>query len=165
MLAGASNAYWQSRQRLDPATRQQIDESFHRFDEGGKGWLSRSELKFALASMLGYKPSKVEVNIVMHRCPEGPYEGQVDISMFRAYLEEKLSVIDPDDRMRQLFKAFDVRCLGFIGREDLHKVFAKCLPSIPATVIDEIYEEIDTDSDGRVSCRDFEAMLRGRLPV
>ena len=93
MLAGASNAYWQSRQRLDPATRQQIDEryvlqqrgwvsevtkswvltamadfivwmvgfhSFQRFDDGGKGWLSRSELKFALASMLGYKPSKVK---------------------------------------------------------------------------------------------------------
>lgn len=24
--------------------------------------------------------------------------------------QEKLSVIDPDDRVRQLFKAFDVRC-------------------------------------------------------
>jgi Ca2+-binding EF-hand superfamily protein len=36
-------------------------DSFHQFDDGGKGWLSRSELKFALASMLGYKPSKVSV--------------------------------------------------------------------------------------------------------
>mmetsp|Transcript_2470 Transcript_2470/g.4130 ORF Transcript_2470/g.4130 Transcript_2470/m.4130 type:complete len:160 (+) Transcript_2470:332-811(+) len=158
MLAGASNAYWQARQTT--TTRLHLDESFHQFDDGGKGWLSRSELKFALASMLGYKPSKVEVDIILQRCPE---EGRVEVAAFRAFLEEKLSVIDPDDRVRQLFKAFDVRCLGFIGREDLHKVFAKCLPSIQAAVIDEIFEEVDTDYDGRVSCRDFEAMLRGRI--
>jgi hypothetical protein len=45
---------------IEQATlRKNISESFHRFDDGGKGWLGSGDLKCAVASLVGYKPSKV----------------------------------------------------------------------------------------------------------
>ena len=82
--------------------------------------------------------------------------------------QAKLGAVDPEDHIRRLFKAFDVRCecsipnnpsttrglrprplglsrlkrlttgQGFITRRDLHQVFKECLPRIPADVVDEV---------------------------
>jgi hypothetical protein len=35
---------------------------FDEVDEGQKGWLSRQDFKVGLVSLLGYKPSKFEIN-------------------------------------------------------------------------------------------------------
>lgn len=41
------------------AARRRIAESFREFDDGSKGWLTRNDLKCAVACLVGYKPSKV----------------------------------------------------------------------------------------------------------
>ena len=128
--------------------RNRISESFALFDEGKKGWLSRSDLKCAVASLIGHKPTKARGPTQDHEqrltCFAHCYLVVVD----RAYLT--LLVVDSgglqaelegifgtaradegvlradflkcmeallhgragtdDDRIRQVFKAFDLRC-------------------------------------------------------
>jgi len=140
--------------------------SFERFDEGGKGWLCRAELKCAISSLVGYRPPRVEVQMML----EQTEDGQVTFEHFRPAMEvrrrvvrggswrappiqldcfacrfllprmhggrvnglglsllslsgesgwcgrshtrvqAKLGAVDPEDHIRRLFKAFDVRC-------------------------------------------------------
>eukprot|EP00238_Polyblepharides_amylifera_P004585 CAMPEP_0196581250 /NCGR_PEP_ID=MMETSP1081-20130531/33183_1 /TAXON_ID=36882 /ORGANISM="Pyramimonas amylifera, Strain CCMP720" /LENGTH=154 /DNA_ID=CAMNT_0041901407 /DNA_START=72 /DNA_END=533 /DNA_ORIENTATION=+ len=145
------------RYTISAATKKHILESFQEFDEGSKGWLSKSDLKCAMLSLFGRKPTKDEVEQLMQPC-----DYQLDFGAFQTAMEEKLSLLEPGDRIRQIFKAFDKRCFGFIGREDLHAVFHDCLPHIKSSVIDEIFDEVDTDGDGRVSCREFELLMCGK---
>mmetsp|Transcript_6240 Transcript_6240/g.7161 ORF Transcript_6240/g.7161 Transcript_6240/m.7161 type:complete len:169 (+) Transcript_6240:96-602(+) len=148
---------------VDPehlSSKRTIKDSFQRFDQDSKGWLSRHELKCAMASLTGVKPTKVEVENILHRVAEG---GPVDLPIFEKYMQDKLKHVDPDETVRQLFKAFDVRCVGYVSRESLHSLFAEALPHIPATVIDEVFYEVDMDCDGRVGCEEFEVLMRGLL--
>lgn len=154
-------AFHKAKLLVDPTIKKNVEESFKRYDEGSKGWLSRQDLKCAMASLTGYKPSKVEVENIMR----GTKDEQICLQVFQRHMEEKLAMLDPDERVRRLFKAFDIRCCGFISRDDLRSVFAESLPSIPITVVDEVFDEVDADGDGRVSCREFESMLRGRITL
>mmetsp|Transcript_44341 Transcript_44341/g.84806 ORF Transcript_44341/g.84806 Transcript_44341/m.84806 type:complete len:159 (+) Transcript_44341:213-689(+) len=148
--------------QIDATRTQYIQESFRSFDENSKGWLSKSELKCAMASLLGVRPSKAEVELVMQ---QGEAEGKVEFAAFKKAMEEKLGAVDPEEHVRRLFQAFDVRCQGFITRPDLHKIFAEFLSTIPPTVVDEIFEEVDTDQDGRVSYREFCAVMQGSVTL
>eukprot|EP00241_Pyramimonas_parkeae_P009967 CAMPEP_0114234196 /NCGR_PEP_ID=MMETSP0058-20121206/5584_1 /TAXON_ID=36894 /ORGANISM="Pyramimonas parkeae, CCMP726" /LENGTH=115 /DNA_ID=CAMNT_0001345867 /DNA_START=265 /DNA_END=612 /DNA_ORIENTATION=- len=115
-----------------------------------------------MASLLGVRPSKAEVELVMQ---QGEAEGKVEFAAFKKAMEEKLGAVDPEEHVRRLFQAFDVRCQGFITRPDLHKIFAEFLSTIPPTVVDEIFEEVDTDQDGRVSYREFCAVMQGSVTL
>ncbi|KAK9804252.1 hypothetical protein WJX72_003552 [[Myrmecia] bisecta] len=142
-----------------PAFRKHACESFQLFDEGTNGWLDRSGVKCALASLLGYKPTPLEVDRVMQRCPCG----QVDMTTFVQYAEARLAMRDPDEHMRNIFKAFDQRRAGFITCQDLHTAVQQSAPHIPARTVDTMFDELDADGDGRVSCREFMAMMRTPL--
>jgi hypothetical protein len=71
------------RRALDATRHLHIRESFERFDEGGKGWLCRAELKCAMASLMGYRPPRVEVQLLL----EQANEGQVGFELFRPAME------------------------------------------------------------------------------
>lgn len=108
--------------------REHIAQSFKRFDDGDKGWLNRHDLKCAFASLTGYKPSALELQHVMERCPAG----QVDQRHFAGYMEERLTggragahydASSPSlharmEHVRRVFKAFDARHAGYVSLED-----------------------------------------------
>jgi Ca2+-binding EF-hand superfamily protein len=60
-----------------------LGRSFERFDEGGKGWLCRAELKCAIASLVGYRPPRVEVQMML----EQTHDGRVTFEQFRPAME------------------------------------------------------------------------------
>ena len=137
-------------------TRDHICESFKAFDEGAKGWLARHDLKCAMASLTGYKPSRIEVDCIFRDSADG----RVDLARFVSYMEGKLALRDPDEHVRTLFKAFDTRRAGFISVTDALKAFAQAAPSVPEGVVCDVFAEVDNDGDGKVSCLDFASMLR-----
>ncbi len=50
---------------IGEAELHEITESFYLFDSGVKGYLTRQELKISMLSLLGYKPSKVELDLLL----------------------------------------------------------------------------------------------------
>lgn len=49
---------------------------------------------------------------------------------------------------------------GFLSREDAQAAFRTGAPSVALPVVGEVFDALDLDHDGRVSCRDFVAMMR-----
>ena len=134
-------------------------EAFHTADEGGKGFLNIEDLKVAIVSLFGYKPSKFEVdelmsNVDMNKCHGMPLES------FVAIASAKIAVQDLDDEIRQMFVAFDVKCRGFITLDNAKKIFSRIAPFVSSDNVEKVFKEIDSDKDGRVSYRDFEFMMK-----
>lgn len=55
--------------------------------------------------------------------------------------------------------------LGFLSLHDLQTVFERAAPSVSEQVLTEVVAEADTDGDGRISYRDFERMMKYRVPA
>ena len=128
---------------------------------GGRGerrGLRRYEAKCAMAQLLGYRPSKREVGRLLERAGVPP-EGEIGRAAFADGMEASLRAQDRGEQIRRVFKAFDLTSAGFISRRDLHLVFARCAPAVPAATIDEVFAEVDADGDGRVSGPEFTAMM------
>ena len=142
-----------------------VTASFKHFDGGAKGFLDRGEAKLAFISVLGYKPSKFELNSLFT-------EEEVSLPAFNRVMSARLRHVDPTDRVRDTFRAFDISRTGYLTLEDLHAALAAVKSSsgggggslaLPVQTISEMFEEADQDCDGRISFRDFEASAMQQL--
>ncbi|MFT7801822.1 EF-hand calcium-binding domain-containing protein 11 [Arapaima gigas] len=134
---------------------------FQRCDEGKKGYLTREDLKVAVVQLFGYKPSKVETNMLMDPALKADLPG-VPLDLFVSLMGRKLSVLDPYEKTRQIFNVFDVRCkfpLRFfypdgtqISQKPCHRIQGRTDHGLALL-------EVDQDSDGHVSFRDFECVI------
>ena len=124
----------------------------------GGGGLSREDYKVASLSLLGYKPSKREVASVWGRLgAEEMKEEELVSTMLPRLLSQ-----DQDDFIRQVFLAMDTHCHGYLTLLDCQTVFGQVAPHVGGAELRRLFREVDSNSDGRVSCRDFELLLRPR---
>lgn len=163
----------------------QIAEAFHNADEGKKGLLTREDLKVAFVSLFGYKPSRSEVDRLMAirtqqetpfgrhlqldqsatrkscivTCGTSPQVG-ITIEHFIEIAKTKILTEDHDDEIRQIFLAFDTWCQGFITLDVAKKNFLQVAPFLDPVTVEKLFQEADTDRDGRVSYRDFEFIMK-----
>uniref|UniRef100_A0A8C3CAS6 EF-hand calcium binding domain 11 n=1 Tax=Cairina moschata TaxID=8855 RepID=A0A8C3CAS6_CAIMO len=100
-------------------------------DEDNKGYLSREKFEVALVLLFSYKPSKVEVDAVM-------------------------SSVKPENsgNIRTLISK------GFLTFEDFKKTFNSVSSKLPERVEPEAFREVDQDSDGCISFKDFESAMK-----
>ncbi|XP_060564366.1 EF-hand calcium-binding domain-containing protein 11-like isoform X1 [Ruditapes philippinarum] len=135
---------------------------FHEADEGQKGYLSRSDLKVAIVELLGYKPTKFEINHLLQTHGEDidNLTKGMTLEKFVSSMCEKLVSQDEDEDIRHTFMAFDVQCRGFLTLDDVKKVFSKVAPHVPEQTVHSAFREIDQDGDGRVSYKDFEFLMK-----
>nr|XP_054759888.1 EF-hand calcium-binding domain-containing protein 11-like [Lytechinus pictus] len=134
---------------------------FQDVDEDNKGFLSREDVKVAVIRLFGYKPSKFEVDELMKNI-DGP---GMTLNEFKSAMKPKLAAQDPDEKIRQIFVAFDSKCRGFLTLEDVEKACKLVAPKIQPHHIQKAFSELDGDGDGRVSYRDFEFMMMYTLPA
>ncbi|KAG1677155.1 hypothetical protein FOA52_000961 [Chlamydomonas sp. UWO 241] len=120
--------------------------------------LDRHGFKCAFAALTGVKPSRAHWDAL----PKDSH-GRLCQAAFADAASRVLSDRDAADATRQVFRAFDVRCAGFIARQDAHAVFSAAAPAVSARVVDEVFDELDLDRDGRVSFTDFATMMRVRV--
>ncbi|XP_072349924.1 EF-hand calcium-binding domain-containing protein 11 [Scyliorhinus torazame] len=137
---------------------------FHECDLGQKGYLSREDLKVAVVAIFGYKPSKMETDVVMAAAQENDLPG-LSLEQFTVLMSRKMAAQDRYDEIRHIFSAFDARCrfyhpvVGFLTLEDFKRAFADVTPHLPEQTMLEAFREVDRDLDGHVSFKDFEIVM------
>ncbi|XP_025091881.1 EF-hand calcium-binding domain-containing protein 11-like [Pomacea canaliculata] len=131
-------------------------------DEDLKGYLNTEDLKVAMVSLFGYKPSKSEANQILQHYGHTRDDEAIGLNLaeFTDAMTPKVINIDEDEEIRQTFMAFDSHCKGFVTGEDLKKVFAKIAPHMSSHCLEMIFRELDRDGDGRVSYKDFDFMMK-----
>jgi len=144
--------------------RNTIKSAFYDCDSGHKGFLSKEDLKVAFIYLLGYKPSKVEIDGLIEnnfiKSKDGDAVTGLQLEKFLSVMSEKLSSSSVDDEIRETFLAFDRKCRGFITLEDVKSAFSLVSPCITQRSIESAFREIDRDADGRITFRDFEFMMK-----
>ncbi|XP_067848163.1 EF-hand calcium-binding domain-containing protein 11 isoform X2 [Heptranchias perlo] len=131
---------------------------FRECDSGRNGYLSREDLKVAVVTMFGYKPSKMETDMLMAAVLEKDLPG-MPLDQFMNLMSRKMAAQDRYDEMRQIFSAFDVHCRGFLTVEDFKRAFADVTPHLPEQTVLEAFREVDRDLDSHVSYKDFEFVM------
>lgn len=137
-----------------------IKEAFYLADADNKGYLSRFDLKVAMVSLFGYKPSSFEINDIMSKISEEPQQSGITLDQFQLIASNKFKAQDDDDQIRQIFRACDLECRGFITLDNAKRLFAQAAPFIDMQTVERVFKEIDSDRDGRVSYKDFEFMMK-----
>ncbi|XP_048394250.1 EF-hand calcium-binding domain-containing protein 11 isoform X1 [Stegostoma tigrinum] len=132
---------------------------FQECDLGQKGYLSREDLKVAVVTAFGYKPSKLETDMMMAEALENNLPG-LSIEQFTTLMSRKLAAQDRYDEIRQIFLAFDARCRAFLTLDDFKRAFANVTPHLPEQTVAEAFREVDRDLDGHISFKDFEIVMR-----
>ena len=92
-----------------------------------------------------------------------PDESQLEVitrQRFHHITGAFLSVSNDDESIRQAFVALDSSCAGFISLSDFKAAVAEELPHLSDYVTTSAFRRVDTDRDGRVGYREFEAMMR-----
>ncbi|CAN0082971.1 unnamed protein product [Laminaria digitata] len=147
---------------------QEISECFDAFSDS-KGYLDKDDLKVAITAILGFRPSKYEVHQILAsaaaedpQCPQG-----MSKDLFIVVVGRRLAVVDPAEEIRQMFKAFDRGCRGFITRDDLRQVISETFreSDMPPAKVAEMFAEADWDGSRRIGYQQFESMVTNRLPT
>ncbi|XP_003787028.2 EF-hand calcium-binding domain-containing protein 11 [Otolemur garnettii] len=137
-----------------PSEHKKWVEVFKACDEDNKGYLSREDFKVAVVMLFGYKPSKIEVDSVMSSI--NPSTSGILLEGFLNIVRKKKEAQVYRNEIRHIFTAFDVHYRGFLTLEDFKKAFKLVAPKLPERTVLEVFREVDRDSDGHVSFRDFE---------
>ncbi|XP_023575392.1 EF-hand calcium-binding domain-containing protein 11 [Octodon degus] len=141
--AGALPRTWDT----SPSEHRKWVQVFKACDEDNKGYLSREDFKVAVVMLFGYKPSKLGIVL----------------GEFLNIIKKKKEAQLYRNEMRHIFTAFDVHYRGYLTLEDFKKAFRQVAPRLPGRTVVEVFREVDRDSDGHVSFRDFEyAMKHGQ---
>eukprot|EP00051_Salpingoeca_urceolata_P032774 m.17344 g.17344 ORF g.17344 m.17344 type:complete len:176 (+) comp5441_c0_seq2:92-619(+) len=133
---------------------------FRQSDVTSKGFLDDEDLSMAWLSVLGYVPSEYELRHFVSAAPRGQ---AMDLATFVGLMQQQLTAQGEDEDIRHIFQAFDATAKGFIAISDLEAVCRE-FGLAPSTAA-EVFREADRDGDGRVSYRDFEALMKLRPAV
>ncbi|CAM9352246.1 unnamed protein product [Ascophyllum nodosum] len=68
------------------------------------------------------KPEKIQNNAIPSRLPRLVSEAGMSKELFIESMSRRLALVDAAEDVRQMFKAFDRGCRGFITRDDLRMV-------------------------------------------
>ncbi|XP_006879278.1 PREDICTED: EF-hand calcium-binding domain-containing protein 11 [Elephantulus edwardii] len=138
----------------DPSEHRKWVEVFKTCDEDNKGYLSREDFKVAIVMLFGYKPSKIEADSVMSPINENTLG--ISLEDFLNVVRRKKQMQLPWSEVRHVFTAFDRHYRGFLTLEDFKKAFKQVAPRLSGRIVLEVFREVDQDSDGHVSFKDFE---------
>ncbi|XP_006754787.1 PREDICTED: EF-hand calcium-binding domain-containing protein 11 [Myotis davidii] len=147
---GARPRTWEA----SPSEHKKWVEVFKACDEDNKGYLSREDFKVAVVMLFGYKPSKIEANAVMSSV--NPNTSGLTLEEFLNIIRKKKEAQIYRNEIRHIFTAFDRHYRGYLTLEDFQKAFKQVAPKLPERIALEVFREVDRDSDGHVSFKDFE---------
>ncbi|KAM9290109.1 LOW QUALITY PROTEIN: EF-hand calcium-binding domain-containing protein 11 [Cariama cristata] len=128
--------------------------------EDNRGYLGREEFKVAVVMLFGYKPSKCEVDSVMSSVR--PQNSGLLFEKFLNLMSAKKATQLYSNETRQIFTAFDVQDRGFLTSEHFKRAFNSVSPELSEKIIVEDFREVDQDSDGCISFKEFESVMKYR---
>ncbi|XP_075283442.1 EF-hand calcium-binding domain-containing protein 11 [Opisthocomus hoazin] len=104
---------------------------------------------------VGYKPSKLEVDSVMSSVR--PRNSGL---LFEKFSNLRSAARLYTNETRQIFIALDVQAKGFFTLEDFKKAFNSVYSELSERFIVEAFREVDQDSDGHISFKEFESAIK-----
>eukprot|EP00301_Raphidiophrys_heterophryoidea_P008749 c1317_g1_i1.p1 GENE.c1317_g1_i1~~c1317_g1_i1.p1 ORF type:complete len:150 (-),score=35.57 c1317_g1_i1:331-780(-) len=140
--------------QLSPKLRKEYEDAFSVFDKNGDGSISISELEKVFTS-LGYKNSPEELrNMVKEVDKDG--NGTIEFNEFCALMINNQN--DPEQEIREAFRALDTNQDGFISRKELRDGMRKLGMHLSDAEIEEMIKQADIDGDGQINYQEFRKM-------
>ena len=137
--------------------------AFRNATREGQTHLTQEDYKVAVLELLGYKPSKFELSSVWASCQGGGADQEgagLDLETFARLMMDRLKQKDENELIREVFVAMDVCQRGFLTLKECLGAFQQVAPQMRKELVSQLFEEVDSDGDGRVSYRDFEIMMK-----
>lgn len=153
--------------------------AFKQATREGQTCLCPEDYKVAVLELLGYKPSKYEVENVWAvatgkgaimepetACNVGAEGvavenfGGLDLEGFVSIMLERLRGRDKDEVVQEVFMALDVTQRGFLTEVECLAAFKQVVPNMNKEVVRGLFQEVDCNGDGRLSYRDFELVMK-----
>lgn len=134
-------------------TENELQEAFKLFDTDGDGKITSEELR-KLISKIGGEMSEGEAAGLIHRA-DTDGNGYVDYEEFsRLWVDIRG---EGDDEVRAEFSKLDSDNSGFIDKEEMLTIIAKCehFTGDKSEEARKCIDELDVDKDGKVSYPEF----------
>ncbi|XP_011019101.1 PREDICTED: calcium-dependent protein kinase 13-like isoform X1 [Populus euphratica] len=134
-----------------------IKEMFKKMDTDNDGIVSIEELKTGLRSF-GSQLVESEVQMLIEAV-DANGKGKLDYGEFVA-VSLPLQRMDNDEHLRKAFSYFDKDGNGYIEPDELRDALMEDGADDCTDVANDIFQEVDTDKDGRISYDEFFAMMK-----
>ncbi|KAF9680050.1 hypothetical protein SADUNF_Sadunf06G0079700 [Salix dunnii] len=134
-----------------------IKEMFKRMDTDNDGIISIEELKTGLRSF-GSHLVESEVQMLVEAV-DSSGKGKLDYGEFVA-VSLHLQRMANDEHLRKAFSYFDKDGDGYIEPDELRDALMEDGADDCTDVANDIFQEVDTDKDGRISYDEFFAMMK-----
>lgn len=140
---------------------QDLREIFRSIDTDFTGMISSKELNEA-AKAAGRRFSKSELKEIIHNCNYNN-DGKINYSDFLAATLSPKNLASNNSLLWALFKHFDVDDSDEITRDNIIESIQKSGRSVTDDDIQTIFNEHDTQRDGKISFDEFRLMLKHLL--
>ncbi|KAK6943137.1 EF-hand domain [Dillenia turbinata] len=134
-----------------------IKEMFKKMDTDSDGVVSIEELKSGL-NKFGSQLAESEVQMLIEAVDTNS-KGTLEYGEFVAVFLH-LQRMANDEHLRKAFSYFDKDGNGYIEPEELRNVLMEDGDDDCTNVANDIFQEVDTDKDGRISYDEFVAMMK-----
>ncbi|XP_010253754.1 PREDICTED: calcium-dependent protein kinase 13 [Nelumbo nucifera] len=134
-----------------------IKEMFKRIDTDNDGVVSIEELKTGLLKF-GSQLAESEVQMLIEAVDTNG-KGKLDYGEFVA-VSLHLQRMANDEHLRKAFSYFDKDGNGYIEPQELQDALMEDGAADYADVANDIFQEVDTDKDGKISYDEFAAMMK-----
>ena len=128
-----------------------IEQTFAFFDQEQKGYLETHQAKCALLYLHGQLPAAFKDITRSHA-------GKIDLQTLQD-LSALLSPKTEGELVSEVFAAMDLSNQGFLTRQDFDQVCERYAKFLSPTARRDLFAELDSNTDGRVTLRDLARCL------
>eukprot|EP00347_Sterkiella_histriomuscorum_P015392 403357193 len=129
-----------------------INQAFIKYDQGNKNYLTKLEFKCAFIYLTGMKPSKDDMLLNLSQNTlnlKGNQSSSAGKLLSTQYQSQ-------NEMIEQAWILMDGKERGFITIRDYYEQYDKCMPLFAdRDVAIEMFMEIDSDRDGKLTYKDF----------
>jgi|LauGreDrversion4_2_1035121.scaffolds.fasta_scaffold1255506_2 calmodulin len=131
-----------------------LKEMFDMFDSDGDGKVMSKEIKSLLIS-LGREPTNQEVEDMVKEIDRDE-TGTIDYEEFSDYMQSHYQLEETTlEDVVDAFKVFDIDQDGKISKEEFKTILMKFEGEFTDSDIDMIFDEVETDGDGKLTYAEF----------
>lgn len=128
-----------------------LDDTFAHFANGADT-LDFYQLRCALIYVLGYKPARLTI------CRLTQDRETCSLAEFKE-IASRLSRQSTTDPVSVQFDLLDSNKQGYLTFDDFDAACEEVAPLLSAVVRRQVFDEVDSNGDGRVTMRNFQMML------
>ena len=144
-----------------PISREEVEkikDLFALYDRDGDGFLGEDDMKYVMKSMYNYEPTPDEVRGAIASMVPHHESYKVDFKSFLWYKIHDQNIRKRNAssaEMREAFRFLDQDGDGYLGFEDMVRLFDLIDVRRTRAQVEETMDEADADNDGKISFDDF----------